>query len=104
VTASLAGLRVLILRSARPGDPLAARLTAKGADVHAFPLLGIEPRPALDADLAVTVAEADGWIFISRHAVRHGLDQLAAAGLLRPARRFLRSGPRPQPRCMKTEV
>ena len=82
MTASLAGLRVLILRSARPGDPLAARLTARGADVHSFPLLGIEPRPALDADLAVTAADADGWIFISRHAVRHGLDQLAAAGLL----------------------
>lgn len=82
MTISLAGLRVLILRSARPGDPLAARLTAKGADVHCFPLLGIEPRPALDADLAVTVVNADGWIFVSRHAVRHGLEQLAAAGLL----------------------
>lgn len=72
----------MILRSARPGEPLAARLAAQGADVSSFPLLGIEPRSALDADLAVTVAEADGWIFISRHAVRHGLDQLAAAGLL----------------------
>ncbi|MGE3296316.1 MAG: uroporphyrinogen-III synthase [Porticoccaceae bacterium] len=82
MTISLAGLRVLILRSARPGDPLAARLMAKGADVHSFPLLGIEPRPALDADLAVTVANADGWIFVSRHAVRHGLEQVAAASLL----------------------
>lgn len=85
MTISLAGLRVLILRSARPGDPLAARLTAKGAEVHSFPLLGIEPRPALDAALSGTVATADGWIFVSRHAVRHGLEQLAAAGLL-PAR------------------
>ena len=82
MTASLTGLRVLILRSARPGDPLAARLTDRGAEVHSFPLLAIESRPALDADLAVTVVRADAWIFISRHAVRHGLDQLAAAGLL----------------------
>lgn len=82
MTVSLAGLRILILRSARPGDPLAARLTAGGAEVHAFPLLTIESRPALDGDLPAAVAGADGWIFISRHAVRHGLTQLAAAGLL----------------------
>lgn len=83
MTAALAGLRVLILRSARSGDPLAARLTAKGADVHAFPLLAIESRPALDTALSAAAANADGWIFVSRHAVRHGLEQLSAAGLLR---------------------
>lgn len=82
MTALLTGLRVLILRSARPGDPLAARLTARGAEVHSFPLLAIESRPALDADLSTAVASADGWIFISRHAVRHGFEQLAAAGLV----------------------
>ncbi|MGB5096631.1 MAG: uroporphyrinogen-III synthase [Porticoccaceae bacterium] len=81
MTAALAGLRVLILRSARSDDPLAARLTAKGAEVHAFPLLAIESRPALDAALSAAAAHADGWIFVSRHAVRHGLEQLAAAGL-----------------------
>ncbi len=70
------------MRSARPGDPLAARLTARGAEVHAFPLLAIESRPALDADLSAVVANADGWIFISRHAVRHGFEQLATAGLV----------------------
>ena len=82
MTASLAGLRVLILRSARRGDPLAARLAANGAEVHALPLLAIEARPALDAVLSATVANADGWLFVSRHAVRHGLEQLSAADLL----------------------
>lgn len=82
MTASLTGLRVLILRSARPGDPLAARLTDRGAEVHSFPLLAIESRSALDAGRSAAVANADGWIFISRHAVRHGLAQLAAAGLV----------------------
>ena len=82
MTDPLTGLRVLILRSARPGDPLEARLAAKGAEVHAFPLLAIESRPALDAALSAAVVNADGWIFVSRHTARHGLEQLAAAGLL----------------------
>lgn len=83
MTESLSGLRVLMLRSPRPGDPLAARLRSRGAGVDTLPLLRIEPRPLPDAALTEAAANADKWLFVSRHAVRHGLGQLAAAGLLR---------------------
>lgn len=81
MTKSLSGLRVLLLRSARPGDPLAARLAARGADVESLPLLRIEPRSLPQAVLSDAVANADKWLFVSRHAVRHGMGQVAAAGL-----------------------
>jgi len=71
----LAGLRVLILRAARPGDPLAAGLRAAGAEVHCLPLLRIEP---LGVDAAALADAAAIWIFVSRHAVRHGAAALRA--------------------------
>lgn len=75
---SLAGLRVLILRAARPGDPLAAGLRAAGAEVHCLPLLRIEPL-AVDAAM-LAGAGAAIWIFVSRHAVCHGAAALRTAG------------------------
>ncbi|MFZ5653659.1 MAG: uroporphyrinogen-III synthase [Pseudomonadota bacterium] len=75
----LSGLRVLILRPERPGDPLAAGLTAAGAAVFSLPLLRIEPL-AVDSAALARAAVAD-WIFVSRHAVRHGLAAATAAGL-----------------------
>ena len=74
----LAGLRVLILRAARPGDPLAAGLRAAGAEVHCLPLLRIEPLAVDAATLAGAAAAI--WIFVSRHAVHHGAAALRAAG------------------------
>lgn len=76
--AALAGLRVLILRPPRPQDPLAAGLAAAGAEVRCLPLLRIEPVPADPAALAA--AAAAQWIFVSRHAVRHGMAAVAGAG------------------------
>ena len=74
----LTGLRVLILRAARPGDPLAVGLRAAGAEVHCLPLLRIEPL-AIDSGTPGGAADAI-WIFVSRHAVRHGAAVLQAAG------------------------
>ncbi len=76
---ALAGLRVLILRPERPGDPFAARLVAAGAEVFCLPLLRIEPLPVDPAVLAA--AAAADWIFVSRHAVRYGMAALTAAGM-----------------------
>lgn len=81
MTESLAGLRVLMLRSARSDDPLSSRLTALGAAVDSLPLLRIEPRALSQAALSDFVATADKWLFVSRHAVQHAMAQLAAAGL-----------------------
>lgn len=79
----LAGLRVLILRAPRPDDPLVERLIAAGAEVHCLPVLRIEPVAAS----ALAPAEAAAiWIFVSRHAVRHGADALRAAGISRGGR------------------
>jgi len=75
----LAGLRVLILRAARCGDPLAERLAAAGAEVHCLPLLRIEPL-AVDAAALALAAEAI-WIFVSRHAVRLGAAALRTVGV-----------------------
>lgn len=79
----LAGLRVLILRAAHPDDPLVERLIAAGAEVHCLPVLRIEPVAA--SSLAPAKAAAI-WIFVSRHAVRHGADALLAAGISRGER------------------
>lgn len=77
---ALAGLRVLILRSVRPGDPLASRLAAAGAEVHCLPVLRIEPvTPA--PDVLTRAATAGVWIFVSRHAVQWAAMVLAEAGL-----------------------
>lgn len=77
---ALAGLRVVILRSARPGDPLASRLAAAGAEVHCLPVLRIEPvAPALD--VLARAGTAAAWIFVSRHAVQRAAVVLAGAGL-----------------------
>lgn len=78
----LAGLRVLILRAARAGDPLAERLAAAGAEVQCLPLLRIEPVAVDSARLTGPAAAADAiWIFVSRHAVRHGATVLQMLGL-----------------------
>lgn len=78
-SAPLTGLRVLILRPERRGDPLAAGLAKGGAEVFCLPLLRIEPLAVAPGALA-RAAGAD-WIFVSRHAVRHGLAAATAAGL-----------------------
>lgn len=80
VRGTLAGLRILILRAARPDDPLATRLTAAGAEVQSLPVLRIEPVVPAGAVLA-RAATAAAWIFVSRHAVQRGAAALAAAGL-----------------------
>lgn len=74
----LEGLRVLILRPPRPQDPLAAGLEAAGAEVLCLPLLRIEPVTVDPAALAA--AAAAQWIFVSRHAVLHGMAAVTAAG------------------------
>ena len=74
----LEGLRVLMLRPPRPQDPLVAGLEAAGAEVLCLPLLRIEPVPADPAGL--TAAAAAQWIFVSRHAVLHGMAAVTAAG------------------------
>lgn len=77
---ALTGLRVLILRSARPGDPLATRLTAAGAEVRCLPVLRIEP-VAPEPDVLARAVAAGVWIFVSRHAAQRGGMVLAEAGL-----------------------
>lgn len=74
----LAGLRVLILRATHPDDPLVERLIAAGAEVHCLPVLRIEP---VAASCLAPAEAAAIWIFVSRHAVRHGADALRAAGI-----------------------
>ena len=76
--AALAGLRVLILRPPRPQDPLAVGLESAGAEVLGLPLLRIEPVPADPRALAA--AATAQWIFVSRHAVLHGMTAVTAAG------------------------
>ncbi|MBQ0799974.1 MAG: uroporphyrinogen-III synthase [Porticoccaceae bacterium] len=89
---TLSGLRVLIIRSARPDDPLAAALSAAGANVMSYPILAIE---ALDANLQVSPQRMtsdlvsqqqapgcyDTIIFVSRHAVNYGVAPLRQAGI-----------------------
>ena len=89
---TLSGLRVLIIRSARPDDPLAAALSAAGASVMSYPILAIE---ALDANLQVSpqrmtsdlvsqqqaTGPYDKIIFVSRHAVSYGVESLRQADI-----------------------
>lgn len=89
---TLPGLRVLIIRSARPDDPLAAALSAAGASVMSYPILAIE---ALDVNLQVSPQRMtsdlvsqqqapgcyDTIIFVSRHAVNYGVAPLRQAGI-----------------------
>ncbi|MEH6638976.1 MAG: uroporphyrinogen-III synthase [Porticoccaceae bacterium] len=101
---TLSGLRVLVIRSARPDDPLAAALSAAGASVMSYPLLAIEALPANEAPCANKTTRAnlqvnplctpsdlalqqqtpgcyDRVIFVSRHAVSYGVEPLRQAGI-----------------------
>jgi uroporphyrinogen-III synthase len=78
VSASLAGLRVLVTRPAAQAQPLCRQLAAAGAEPRPLPLLQIEPLPA-SPQLQRQFREAraaEAWIFTSANAVRHarGLD------------------------------
>ena len=95
---TLSGLRVLIIRSARPDDPLAAAFSAAGASVKSYPLLAIEALHAnkttranlqvnpqsMTSDL-VSQQQAPGpydkIIFVSRHAVSYGVESLRQADI-----------------------
>lgn len=76
---------VLVTRPQDQALELADALRARGYSPILFPCLAIEPRrrSAIERDLEA-LAEPDISIFISRNAVRHGLDyaggQLAAIG------------------------
>ena len=88
--ASLAGLRVLTLRSARPDDPLTETLQLAGATVANYPVLnieGLDVSPETIVKLrpsevgASTLLPYDTLVFVSRHAVFHGLESLRRAGI-----------------------
>lgn len=78
---SLNELRVVITRPREQAGPLAELVTRSGGVPVLYPTIEIRALP-LDAraGLAESVAEADWAIFISAHAVRHGLDHIHAAG------------------------
>ena len=94
---SLSGLSVLVLRSARIDDPLTKALSAAGATVASYPIFAIEAidfpvassffnMPSSNMRLSQVSAEShspcyDSIIFVSRHAVSHGLGVLQQAGI-----------------------
>lgn len=78
MSSGLSGLRVQILRSPRPGDPLAEQLQFAGAVVENCPVLSIQ---RCEIDPRIVADSYDKAIFVSRHAVSFGLEGLRLAGL-----------------------
>ncbi len=78
---AFSGLNVLLLRSARSRDSLASSLMQAGALVHRLPVLAIEPIVfnAADAIPFDTFIDVNKVVFISRHAVEHGMEWLRLA-------------------------
>lgn len=79
----LAGVAVLVTRPQPQGQALSERLAALGADAFAVPTIEIEPLP-LTAELRTTLEtlpQADWLVFVSRNAVRYGLQRMRELGL-----------------------
>jgi uroporphyrinogen-III synthase len=79
----LAGVRVLITRAARDGEPLRERLSGLGADVLHLPAIAVEP-PAdwSPADEALSRLPSYHYVvFTSRNAVEAVIGRLTALGL-----------------------
>ena len=76
--APLSGLGVLVTRPDPEGTALAERLAADGAGVWALPAMDIRPRQpdAAALDLARETLATALFIFVSRNAVRHGIEAL----------------------------
>lgn len=75
---ALSGLKVLMLRSSRPNDPLTELLSKAGATVECCPVLIIS---GLQINSKLASMRYDKVIFVSRHAVSYGLQALLLAGM-----------------------
>ena len=83
----LSGIGVLVTRPVNQATPLAAAIEKAGGKPVLFPVMDIVGRPAGDVLYdASNLPEADIAIFVSRNAVRYGLDAVGERGNL------LRSG------------
>jgi uroporphyrinogen-III synthase len=83
----LAGVAVLVTRPQPQGQALSERLAALGADAVAVPTIEIEPLPLTAQLRAVleTLPRVDWLVFVSRNAVRYGLQRMRELGLASPA-------------------
>lgn len=80
---ALRGVGVVITRPRKAAARLAALIERRGGSAIVFPTLEITGVP-LDAQLARTLTAAladDYWIFISQHAVEHGVRLLREASV-----------------------
>lgn len=71
MNSACAGLRLLVIRPARPADPLTALVQAQGGEVIALPVLAIVPARATDPAIVQRFRDLHVYakaIFVSRHA------------------------------------
>jgi uroporphyrinogen-III synthase len=80
---SLRGIGVVLTRPREAAQRLGAEIERRGGTALLFPSLDIAGLP-LDAQLADTLATArshDFWVFVSQHAVEHGVRLLRECGV-----------------------